>query len=325
MKNICILGGNGFIGHHLARKFKQEGNFVRTVDINEYTYGPIDYTDHYVILDLRQYENCVNSILLNGKPFDEVYNLAAWMGGAGVIFTGNNDAQILHDNLLININVIDSCSKLKIKKLFFSSSACCYNQATQTDKDNPNCAEHTAYPANPDSDYGFEKLMAERIALAYKRNHNLDVHIARFHNIFGPEGAWNNGKEKSPAAMCRKVVTAQDKDTIEIWGDGEQTRSFLYIDECLEGIQRLMNSNFSGPVNIGSEENISINNLVKMACSFENKTLNIKHIDGPLGVRGRNSDNKLIKEKLNWAPSQPLIVGLKKQYDWIKSQVELKK
>jgi len=241
------------------------------------------------------------------------------MGGAEFVFSGNNDADIMHNSAIINLHVCDVCVKKKIKKVFYSSSACIYPEHNQIDSNNPNCEESTAYPANPDSDYGWEKLLSERVYLAYKRNKNLDVKIARFHNIFGPLGTWNGGREKAPAAICRKVIESNDK--IDIFGDGCQTRSFLYIDECIEGIMKLMNSDFSGPVNIGSDEMVTINKLVEIACSFENKKLEINHIEGPLGVNGRNSDNNLIFKELNWKPSKPLKDGLHKTYNWIKEQM----
>lgn len=323
MKKALVLGGNGFIGHHLARRLKSEGYWVRVVDIKEYEYGPNDYADEILIGDLRNEKFCEGSFITNtiNEPcFDEVYLLAASMGGAGFVFSGENDAQILRDNLLIDVNCAELSRKYKIPKLFYSSSACCYNHLLQLDPNNPGLKEDMAYPAYPDSDYGFEKLMGERIFLAYHRNHGLNVRIARFHNIFGPEGTWRGGREKAPAAICRKVIQA--KDSIEIWGPGTQTRSFLYIDECLEGIRRLMSSTFTGPVNIGSDEMVTINQLTEMAMSFENKVLQVNHIDGPTGVAGRNSDNNLIKEKLGWAPHRRLIDGLEKTYFWIKDQLK---
>ena len=255
------------------------------------------------------------------QSFSEVYQLAADMGGAGFIFTGENDAEIMYNSALINLNVLQNSVEKKIGKIFYSSSACIYPEYNQLDADNPKLSEESAYPAAPDSEYGWEKLFSERIFLAFYRNHGLQVRIARFHNVFGPEGTWTGGREKAPAAMCRKVAEAKDGGTIEMWGDGKQTRSFLYIDECLNGVRRLMNSNFTGPVNIGSEEMVSLNQLVEMVMKIANKKLKIKHIKGPLGVRGRNSDNKLIKKKLNWAPEQPLAVGLKETYMWIENQV----
>jgi nucleoside-diphosphate-sugar epimerase len=253
--------------------------------------------------------------------FDEVYQLAADMGGAGYIFTGDNDANVMHNSATINLNVVNECIKNKIKKVFYSSSACMYPEHNQLDPENPNCEESSAYPANPDSEYGWEKLFSERLYLAYARNYGLDVRIARFHNIFGPQGTWIGGKEKAPAAICRKVADSLMDEEIEIWGDGKQTRSFLYIDECIEGIRRLMDSEFTGPVNIGSDQMISINDLTKLVIKIAGKRAGIKNISGPTGVRGRTSDNTLIKEKLGWAPSQPLEVGLEKTYKWIQSQM----
>ena len=244
------------------------------------------------------------------------------MGGAGYIFSGENDANVMHNSALINLNVAHIATQNNVKKLFYSSSACMYPEHNQLDPNNPNCEESSAYPANPDSEYGWEKLFSERLFLAYHRNYKLNVRIARFHNIFGPLGSWNNGKEKSPAAICRKIAQAQDGGEIEIWGDGEQTRSFLYIDECLEAVRRLMDSDFLGPVNIGSEEMVTINKLADIVSEVAGKTIQKKHIPGPLGVRGRNSDNKLIKEKLDWAPSQPLKIGITKTYSWILQQVQ---
>ena len=328
MKQILILGGGGFIGGHLAKRLKEEGNFVRCVDIKQHEYFKHeDICDEFIQGDLRDY-NFVSTIMFSpsqtkfgseGDGFDEVYQLAADMGGAGYIFTGENDANVMHNSAQINLNVAHHASALGVKKLFYSSSACMYPEHNQLDPDNPNCAESSAYPANPDSEYGWEKLFSERLFLAYNRNYNLDVRIARFHNIFGPYGTYDGGKEKVPAAICRKVSIATD--SIDVWGDGLQTRSFLYIDECVEGILRLMNSEFNGPVNIGSDEMVTINELVNKVIKISGKNIAINHIDGPTGVRGRNSDNTLIKEKLSWAPSQSLESGLIKTYDWIKKQM----
>ena len=254
--------------------------------------------------------------------FDEVYQLAADMGGAGYIFTGENDADVMHNSATINLNVANECVKNKVKKIFYSSSACMYPEHNQLDPQNPNCEESSAYPANPDSEYGWEKLFSERLYLAYARNYGLNVRIARFHNIFGPQGTWIGGKEKAPAAICRKVADSLIDEEIEVWGDGLQTRSFLYIDECLEGIRRLMESDFEGPVNIGSDQMISINDLTKLVIELADKRAGIKNIPGPQGVRGRTSDNTLIKEKLGWAPTQPLHIGLTETYKWIASKIE---
>lgn len=327
MKTALVLGGHGFIGHHMARRLKREGYWVRTVDIKEFPYGNLKSdVDDYVIGDLRDVKVCERIIQFPktiGITFDEVYQFAAWMGGSQVIFTGNNDARVMHDSALININVAEVCSVAKPKKIFWSSSACVYNQLNQSVTDKPVTEESSAYPAYPDSPYGWEKIISEIMWDAYARNYGLTVKIARFHNIFGKEGAWGNKREKAPAAVMRKIAEVSDGDTIEIFGDGEQTRSFLYIDECLEGVRRLMESDFSGPVNIGSDEMISINQLVEMVKEIAGKpNIKIKHIEGPLGVRGRNSDNRLIKEKLGWVPDYPLIEGLKRTYPWIREQVE---
>ncbi|HNQ67618.1 MAG TPA: NAD-dependent epimerase/dehydratase family protein [Bacteroidales bacterium] len=321
MKKALVLGAGGFIGSHLVKKLKKEGFWVKGADLK---YPEFDETqaDEFIIGDLRIQTVC-DKVL--DQYFDEVYQLAADMGGAGYIFTGENDADVMHNSALININIVERAVKYKIGKLFYSSSACIYPEYNQLDPDNPNCAEKSAYPAAPDSEYGWEKLFSERLYLSFKRNYGLNVKIARFHNIFGPEGTWTGGKEKAPAAMCRKVAMASDNGIIEVWGDGLQTRSFLYIDECLEGIRRLMDSDtFFGPVNIGSDEMISINDLAKMVIRISAKNLAIKNIDGPLGVRGRNSDNNLIKEKLGWAPSLPLVKGMEKTYYWINNQVSCK-
>jgi GDP-D-mannose 3', 5'-epimerase len=318
MKKTLICGAGGFIGSHLVKRLKKEGYWVRGVDLKYPEFSKTE-ADEFIIGDLRDQTVCRN---ITEQTFDEVYQLAADMGGAGYIFTGEHDADVMHNSATINLNMADRCVKTKVKKIFYSSSACIYPEYNQLDPDNPKCSEESAYPAAPDSEYGWEKLFSERMYLAYQRNYGLEVHIARFHNIFGPEGTWTGGKEKAPAAMCRKVAEAKDSSSIEIWGDGKQTRSFLYIDECLEGVRRLMDSNFSGPVNIGSEEMITITNLAKMAMEIAGKKLDIKHIKGPLGVRGRNSDNHLIRQKLNWAPSRPLKEGMEKTYKWIEKQVK---
>lgn len=321
MKNALVCGAGGFIGSHLVVRLKKEGFWVRGVDLKYPEFGH-SAAGEFVQGDLRD-PNLVQRIL--DKPFDEVYQLAADMGGAGFVFTGENDADIMHNSSLINLNMAYYGSKANIKKILYSSSACMYPEHNQLDPDNPKCAEDTAYPAAPDSEYGWEKLFSERVYLAFHKNYDLDVRIARFHNIFGTEGTWENGREKAPAALCRKVAMAKEVDTIEIWGDGKQTRSFLYVDECLEGMRRLMESDdFKGPVNIGSEEMVTINQLAEMVIRISGKKLEIRHINGPQGVRGRNSDNNLIREKLKWAPSQPLEDGLKATYRWISEQVALK-
>jgi nucleoside-diphosphate-sugar epimerase len=322
-KQAVVLGAGGFIGGHLVKKLKSEGYWVRGVDLkrNEYCEG---IADEFQVCDLRN-PVYVESIIPYSDGELEVYQLAADMGGAAYIFTGENDANVMHNSALINLNVAYECAKKKVKFVFYSSSACAYPEYNQMDPNNPKCAESDAYPAEPDSEYGWEKLFSERMFLAFQRNYGLRVHIARFHNIFGPEGTWKGGKEKSPAALCRKVLDAQDGGSIDVWGTGDQTRSFLYIDECIEGILRLVNSDFSGPVNLGSEEMISINNFTKMIIEISGKNISINNISGPTGVNGRNSDNTLIKEKLGWSPSQSLIVGTTSLFNWIKSQIELNK
>jgi nucleoside-diphosphate-sugar epimerase len=317
-KKALVCGAGGFIGSHLVKKLVKEGFWVRGVDIKAPEYSKSEAHD-FILGDLRE-QSVVRKVL--DQPFDEIYQLAADMGGAGYIFSGNNDANVMHNSATINLNIIHQGQKMGIKKIFFSSSACIYPAHNQLSTKKPNCKEESAYPAAPDSEYGWEKLFSERLYLSFYRNYGVQVRIARFHNIFGPEGTWRGGKEKAPAAMCRKIAEAKDGDTMEMWGDGKQTRSFLYIDECLKGVRKLMNSNFTGPVNIGSEEMISINDLAKMVMKIAGKKLKIKHIPGPLGVRGRNSDNHLIKEKLKWEPSKPLIDGIKETYSWISSQVK---
>jgi nucleoside-diphosphate-sugar epimerase len=321
MKKALVCGAGGFIGGHLVNNLKKDGYWVRGIDLKENEYNN-NNSDEFIIGDLT--ESSIAKKALEGG-FDEVYQLAADMGGAGYIFTGENDANVMHNSALCNLNVLDAAYHANVKKIFYSSSACIYPEYNQLDPDNPKCSEESAYPAAPDSEYGWEKLFSERLYLSYQRNHGIQVKIARFHNIFGPQGTWIGGKEKAPAAMCRKVAETPDGGEIEVWGDGRQTRSFLYIDECVEAVRRLVNSAFSGPVNIGSEEMISINNFAKMVIDISGKNIQIKNIDGPTGVRGRNSDNRLIEEKLNWKPSRPLREGVEKTYAWIKQQVELKK
>jgi GDP-D-mannose 3', 5'-epimerase len=321
MKKVLVCGAGGFIGGHLVKRLKSEGFWVRAVDLktNEYSASP---ADEFIVGDLRDYNVC-KQVLSGG--IDDVYQLAADMGGAGYIFTGDNDANVMHNSATINLNIADLAVKNGIKRIFYSSSACMYPAYNQEDPNNPKCFEDSAYPAAPDSEYGWEKLFSERLFLAYNRNYGLQVRIARFHNIFGVEGTWIGGKEKAPAAMCRKIAEADANGTIEVWGDGLQTRSFLYIDECVEAVRRLMESDFTGPVNIGSEEMISINGLAKLVMEIAHKPLTIKNIEGPVGVRGRNSDNKLIKEKLGWEPTKSLRDGIEKTYAWIAEQVELQK
>ena len=344
MKKALVLGAGGFIGNNLVSRLKREGYWVRGVDLKLPEFNKTE-ADEFIsgnVGDLRSQSNCTRVVKFDGEqgnfynnvpeqykePFDEIYQLAADMGGAGFIFTGENDADIMHNSATINLNILNAVKQfneqkgLNKTKIFYSSSACMYPEHNQLDPDNPNCEESSAYPADPDSEYGWEKLFSERLFLAYNRNYDIPVRIARFHNIFGPLGTWNGGREKAPAAICRKVI--QSSGDIEIWGDGKQTRSFLYVDECVEGVRRLMESDFSEPVNIGSDEMVTINQLVDIACSIENKDIIKKHIDGPLGVAGRNSDNKLIKESIDWAPNYPLSKGIEKTYKWIKEQVNLK-
>lgn len=319
MKKILVCGAGGFIGGHLVNRLKSEGNWVRGVDLKENEYGN-NNSDEFVLGDLRD-PLVAQSVV---KGIDEVYQLAADMGGAGYIFTGEHDADVMNNSALCNLNVLGASQKEGVKKIFYSSSACMYPEYNQMDPNNPKCSEESAYPAAPDSEYGWEKLFSERLYLSYYRNYGIEVRIARFHNIFGPQGTWCGGKEKAPAAMCRKAVEAIDGTSIEVWGDGKQTRSFLFIDECIEAVVRLMESDFTGPVNIGSEEMISINDFANMAIKLSGKRLFINNIEGPTGVRGRNSDNTLLKEKLDWSPSLSLIEGMKKTYIWIDQQVKSK-
>lgn len=317
MKRALVLGGGGFIGSHMVKRLKDEGYWVTSVDLKTPSYSE-SRADEFIVGDLRN-SDFVDSVI---DGFDEVYQFAADMGGAGYIFTGEHDADVMHNSASINLNVLNSLKNKSPKtKIFYSSSACIYPEHNQMDPNNPNCEESSAYPANPDSEYGWEKLFSERLYFSFYRNYGIEVRVARYHNIFGPEGTWNGGKEKAPAAICRKVALASDGDSIEIWGDGEQTRSFLFIDECIEATRRLMDSDFIGPVNIGSEEMISINGLVDLAASIDGKNLIKSHILGPTGVRGRNSNNNLIKEKLNWNYSLPLSEGIKKTYNWIVEKI----
>ena len=331
MKNVIVLGGGGFIGGHLAKRLKDEGCHVRVADIKNHEFWSHDEICHeFIKCDLTDPVKVSEVIFENA---DEVYQLAADMGGAGYIFTGENDANVMQNSALININVAKECVIKKVKKVFYSSSACMYPEHNQLDPDNPNCIESSAYPANPDSEYGWEKLFSERLFLAFNRNYNLNIRIARFHNIFGAQGTWDGGREKAPAAMMRKVAMAKDGDEIEVWGDGLQTRSFLHVSECVEAVLRLMSSNYMEPVNIGSEEMVSINNLAQMAIDISNKNLKIKNISGeeflqkygfkcPVGVRGRNSDNTLYEEKIGWVVSKSLDEGMRLTYPWIKSQAD---
>ena len=316
-KRILVNGAGGFIGGHLVTKFKAQGYWVRAVDLKQHEYATLP-ADEFVLGDLRD-PAVVRSVV---EGIDEVYQLAADMGGAGYIFTGEHDAAVMHNSATINLNTLEFGVQAGVKRFFYSSSACIYPEYNQRDPQNPKCSEDSAYPAAPDSEYGWEKLFSERLYFAYARNHGVQVRVARFHNIFGPQGTWSGGREKAPAAVCRKVAEARDGGEIEIWGDGLQTRSFLYVDECLEAVRRLMESDFEGPVNIGSEEMVTINQLAEMAMSIAGKKLSIRHIAGPLGVRGRNSDNHLIRQRLGWEPSRPLREGMEKTYAWISQQVE---
>lgn len=316
-KTALVCGAGGFIGNHLVRRLKSEGFWVRGVDLKFPEFSETE-ADDFVVGDLRDQNVCDRVI---DRRFDELYQLAADMGGAGYIFTGENDADIMHNSATINLNVADRAYKRNIRRVFYSSSACMYPAYNQEDPDNPICSEDSAYPAAPDSEYGWEKLFSERLFLAYNRNHGMQNRVARYHNIFGPQGTWDGGKEKAPAAICRKVAMVKSNDTIEIWGDGSQTRSFLFIDECVEGTLRLTRSGFEGPVNIGSEEMVTINQLVDLVADISGKTIHKNHIPGPTGVRGRNSDNRLIEERLGWKPSQSLRTGLEQTYAWIEQQV----
>jgi nucleoside-diphosphate-sugar epimerase len=318
MERALVLGAGGFIGNHLVDRLKSDGFWVRGVDLKFPDFSETR-ADDFVIGDLRD-QGLVDRIF--DRKFREIYQLAADMGGAGYIFTGDNDADIMYNSAIINLNVLEAARKRNSKRIFYSSSACMYPDHNQIDPLNPNCKEDSAYPANPDSEYGWEKLFSERLYLAYNRNHEMQCSIGRYHNVFGPLGTWRGGKEKAPAALCRKVAETEDGGCIEVWGDGTQTRSFLYIDECIEGTIRLMRSNeFYGPVNIGSDERISINELARMAIAISGKNLSIKNIDGPRGVMGRNSDNELIMRRLGWSPTQSLRDGMDLTYAWISAQV----
>ena len=353
-RTALVLGAGGFIGSHMVKRLKSEGYWVRGVDLN-YPEFSSTHADEFVTGDLRDVDfvrkvleykgdqgNYYNSVPYQYiLPFHEIYQFAADMGGAGFVFTGENDAEIMHNSCTINLNVLEEqrklnetfdgvvkdytvCNRPKLDyqtKIFYSGSACMYPEYNQVDPNDPNCREDSAYPAAPDSEYGWEKLFSERLYLAYNRNHGIPVRIARYHNIFGPEGTWKGGREKAPAAICRKVAEAESGGPIDVWGDGLQTRSFLYIDECIEATYRLMQSDFMGPVNIGSEEMVTINELVDIAAKVSGKKIKKNHIDGPLGVRGRNSNNDLIREKLGWDYEQTLEEGIKKTYGWISYQV----
>ncbi len=321
-KKALVFGAGGFIGSHMVKRLKKENYFVVGADIKNPEFEK-SYADEFHLVNLTDKENIEKILKL--QNYNEIYQYAADMGGAGFIFSGENDADIMHNSSIINLNllrtVVENYEK-DFPKIFYSSSACIYPEEIQEVPDNKGLRESDAYPANPDSEYGWEKLFSERLYISYLRNYKLDVKIARFHNIYGPNGTWRGGREKAPAAICRKVAEARHGDTIEIWGDGEQTRSFLFIDDCIEATRRLMNSNVNTPINIGSEEMISINNLVKLVSSIDNKNISIKHIDGPLGVRGRNSENSMIREKLNWDYEFRLKEGIKITYKWIVEQIE---
>ena len=340
-KTALVLGAGGFIGSQMVKRLRSEGYWVRGVDIKHTEFSKTE-ANEFISADLRDVDMVRRAIRFTGylgnfynqiaekfvQPFDEIYQFAADMGGAGFVFTGENDADILHNSVQINLNVLEEQRKLNesVKenktKIFYSGSACMYPEHNQLDPDNPDCREESAYPANPDSEYGWEKLFSERLFLAYNRNYGIPVRIARYHNIFGPEGTYEGGREKAPAAICRKVAFLPESGgAIEVWGDGLQTRSFLFVDECIEATRRLMDSDFTGPVNIGSEEMVSINDLVDIVAKVAGKEVKKIHIDGPLGVRGRNSNNDLIREKLNWDYSQPLSVGIEKTYNWICAQL----
>ena len=341
MKKALVLGAGGFIGSHMVKRLRKDGYWVRGVDLKSPEYSATE-ANEFVLGDLRDVDFVRRVLQYKGQlgnfyneipykmiePFDEIYQFAADMGGAGFVFSGDNDADIMHNSVLINLNVLEEQRKLNNScdanktKIFYSSSACMYPEHNQLDPDNPDCREESAYPADPDSEYGWEKLFSERLYFAYNRNYNIPVRVARYHNIFGPEGTWKGGREKAPAAICRKVAYAGLADTIEVWGDGKQTRSFLYIDECIEATRRLMNSDFIGPINIGSEEMVSINELVRITAKVAQKSIGRDYVDGPLGVRGRNSNNDLIREKLDWDYSQSLEEGIRKTYNWINTFVE---
>ena len=319
-KKALVCGAGGFIGGHLVNRLKEEGYWVRGVDLKENEFGN-NNCDEFILGDLRD-PKIVSDVVT--ADLDEVYQLAADMGGAGFIFTGENDADIMHNSAVCNLNILQEIKSKGVDKVFYSSSACIYPEYNQMDPDNPKCSEDSAYPAAPDSEYGWEKLFSERLYLSYRKNYNIEVRIARFHNIFGPQGTWIGGREKAPAALCRKVAETPDGGTIKVWGDGKQTRSFLVVSECIDGIRRLMNSNFNEPVNIGSEEMISINDFAKMIIGISGKSITIENVEGPTGVAGRNSDNRLIEQQLGWKPQKALKDGIETTYQWINEQLKLK-
>tara|TARA_B100000900_G_scaffold416087_1_gene448996 strand:- start:2510 stop:3550 length:1041 start_codon:yes stop_codon:yes gene_type:complete len=339
-KTALVCGAGGFIGSHMVRRLKSEGYWVRGIDIKRPEYSPT-LADEFILGDLTDINLMRRVVRFSGyqgnfytniaekyvEPFDEIYQYAADMGGAGYIFSGENDSEVMYNSATINLNLLkcqlnlNKQTSINNTKIFYSSSACMYPEYAQMETSNPGLKESDAYPAAPDSEYGWEKLFSERLYLTFNRNHGIPVRIARFHNIYGPDSTWDGGKEKSPAAMCRKVAEAVDGGEVEVWGDGEQTRSFLYIDECIEATRRFMNSDFMGPVNIGSEEMVTINQLVDTAAKVAGKTVKKVHIDGPLGVRGRNSNNKLIREKLDWDYTMTLEEGIRYTYYWIKEQM----
>ena len=340
-KTALVLGAGGFIGSHMVKRLRSEGYWVRGVDLKHPEFSKTE-AHEFIQGDLKDVSFVERVIQFKGyqgnfyhnvpsrylQSFDEIYQFAADMGGAGFVFTGENDADIMHNSCTVNLNVLESVRKFNditgwnTTKIFYSGSACMYPEHNQLDPDNPDCREESAYPAAPDSEYGWEKLFSERLFLAYHRNYKIPVRVARYHNIFGPEGTWEGGREKSPAAICRKVAyLPAEGGTVEVWGDGKQTRSFLYIDECIEATRRLMESDFIGPVNIGSEEMVTINQLVDTAAKVAGKKVSKNHIDGPLGVRGRNSNNDLIRKELGWDYSQTLEEGIRKTYDWISERI----
>jgi nucleoside-diphosphate-sugar epimerase len=319
-RGVLVCGAGGFIGSHLVKCLKAEGFWVRGVDLKLPEFSATQ-ADEFLKRDLRDPEICRSVV----EGVQEVYQLAADMGGAAFVFTGENDAEIMHNSGLVNLNVLHAAVAARVKRIFYASSACIYPQYNQENPENPNCSEDSAYPAAPDSDYGWEKLFSERLYFAHQRNCGIQVRIARFHNVFGPEGTWHGGREKAPAALCRKVAETPDGGTLEIWGDGRQTRSFLYVDECIEGVRRLMESDFCGPVNIGSEEMVTIDEFAHRIMRIANKRLRLRHVPGPTGVRGRTSDNTLIRQMLGWVPSQPLEIGLRATYRWIADRVAERK